>query len=104
MYESDHDGRLPDSLNDLVPDYLPVLPPDPMDPDGGTFGYTTLAGMPVIYSVGEDGNDDGGSVEPESGDPRPNAGRDWVYLLRRGDTEVENPYQLLLEHERRGRQ
>ncbi len=67
LFRMDHD-RLPASLVELVPDYLPAVPQDIMDPgqpvkyahdDGG--GY-------VLYSVGSDGDDDGGT-EP---DPAPN--------------------------------
>jgi hypothetical protein len=75
-------GNLPPTLAALVPDYLPVVPLDPVDgqplryrlnPDG-TFG---------LYSIGEDGVDDGGdAARPGSNSSRrPNFvfARDWVW-------------------------
>jgi hypothetical protein len=67
LYRFDHDGNLPEKLSQLVPAYLPVLPADPMAADGRPFGYHPAAQPPVIYSVGFDGIDDGGtSVADES--------------------------------------
>jgi hypothetical protein len=65
-----HSGRLPADLTALVPDYLVALPRDRMD--GQTLRYHLLpTGGFALYSVGEDGKDDGG-------DPRPNpASRDY---------------------------
>lgn len=60
-YRADHSGRLPEKLSQLVPIYLPGLPPDPMAADGRAFGYHPIAQPPVIYSVGFDGTDDGGA-------------------------------------------
>lgn len=51
-------GRLPDSLQLLVPKYLPVIPPDPFD--GKPFKYLPSKG--VVYSVGKDLKDSGGST------------------------------------------
>ena len=59
LYELDH-GRRPRTLNPLVPQYLPVLPTDPFAPDGRPVGYFPSAPKPIVYSVGPDGNDDGG--------------------------------------------
>jgi hypothetical protein len=61
LYRADHGGALPKKLSQLVPDYLPVLPADPMAAGGRTFGYHPGAQPPVIYSVGFDGIDDGGT-------------------------------------------
>lgn len=67
LYRADHGGRLPEKLSQLVPSYLPGLPSDPMAADGRTFGYHPAAQPPVIYSIGFDGVDDGGtSVADES--------------------------------------
>jgi hypothetical protein len=60
LYELDHDGKLPSRLNDLVPNYLPAVPGDPFAGDGRIFGYRT-APVPMIYSVGLNGIDDGGN-------------------------------------------
>ncbi len=52
-------GKLPSDLNALVPDYLHELPRDFMD--GGILRYRlTARGGFILYSVGEDGHDDGG--------------------------------------------
>ena len=53
--------RLPASLADLVPDYLPDVPVDPFD--GKPLRYS--AEKRLIYSVGEDLKDSGGSEAEE---------------------------------------
>ena|ERR1017187_7880894 len=55
---------LPDSLGDLVPEFLTAVPIDPFD--GQPLRYKKLAKGYVVYSVGEDGKDDGGA-EPKHG-------------------------------------
>ena len=52
------DGSLPETLDDLVPDFLPQVPVDPFD--GKPLRYLVEPGRYVIYSVGRDGVDDGG--------------------------------------------
>ncbi len=59
LYEIHH-GRRPAALAVLVPEYLDEVPRDPMDPDGATFRYLPEAEIPVLYSIGENGIDDGG--------------------------------------------
>ncbi len=68
LYRIDHAGRLPGALADLVPQYLPVVPVDPMRGDGGPLGYAPTYAppgggppSPRVYSVGRDGADDGGA-------------------------------------------
>lgn len=52
-------GRPPDELAALVPELLRGVPVDPMS--GKPFGYRLIAGGSfALYSVGEDGRDDGG--------------------------------------------
>ena len=51
-------GNLPDTLADLVPMYLDTVPKDPFD--GRFLRYEKLEIGFVVYSVGEDGRDDGG--------------------------------------------
>ena len=59
---ADHAGQLPARLDDLVPGYLPRLPIDPMARGGTTpLRYRATGDDPLIYSVGENGLDDGGS-------------------------------------------
>jgi hypothetical protein len=59
LYALDHDGRLPAALADLVPAYLPDVPADPLTA-GRPLGYVPDRDRPRVYSVGEDGRDDGG--------------------------------------------
>jgi hypothetical protein len=58
LYERDHASR-PDTLDALVPDYLPAIPVDPLDPAGGPIRYIPDAEHPRVYSVGDNGVDDG---------------------------------------------
>lgn len=51
-------GRLPDTLKDLVPKYLPAVPEDPFD--GRPIRFKHLKTGYVLYSVGADGVDNGG--------------------------------------------
>lgn len=56
-------GHLPETLEALVPDYLSAVPRDPFD--GQPFRYSTE--RRIIYSVGEDLTDDGGTRGYEQG-------------------------------------
>jgi hypothetical protein len=51
-------GRLPDSLNNVAPEFLPSVPQDPFD--GNPLRYKRLSKGYVVYSVGADGVDDAG--------------------------------------------
>jgi hypothetical protein len=52
-------GAYPSALAQLVPDFLPGVPRDPVD--GQPLRYRLAAdGAFVLYSIGEDGKDDGG--------------------------------------------
>lgn len=53
-----HDGKLPDTLAEVVPRYLAAVPSDPYD--GKPLRFLRLAKGFVVYSLGEDGDDDGG--------------------------------------------
>jgi len=65
LYSLDHGGQFPKTLDELVPAYLPAVPKDPLVAGDKPL---TLAvgddGTPIVYSVGEDGKDDGGSLTP----------------------------------------
>lgn len=50
--------KLPDALEDLVPDYLDSVPRDPFD--GNELRYKKLEHGFIVYSIGEDLIDDGG--------------------------------------------
>ncbi len=51
-------GNYPNSLNELVPNYLSLVPQDPFD--GKSLKYS--AAKKILYSVGEDMQDSGGSA------------------------------------------
>jgi len=53
------EGRLPQSLNNLVPAYIEAVPADPYD--GHPLKYRTLESGFVVYSIGDDRSDDGGA-------------------------------------------
>lgn len=59
IYELDH-GGLPETLEVLVPDYLPRLPEDPFAAPGATFHYRPGIPTGVLYSISHNGEDDGG--------------------------------------------
>jgi hypothetical protein len=58
----DHDGRLPASLDELVPAYLPAIPFDPFAANGNAILYKPDPDRPILYSVSINGTDEGGLV------------------------------------------
>lgn len=85
LYAADHAGQLPATLSELVPTYLPTLPLDPFTSDK-PLGYRPHATDPILYSVGDDGIDDGGDASPTRStnrDPSRWECRDAVYSLTR---------------------
>src|SRR5205823_2284694 len=62
LYEVEQ-GKLPENLAALVPENLPAVPLDPMA-RGKTFGYVADPRRPVVYSVGQNETDEGGSDKP----------------------------------------
>jgi len=67
LYQHDHADALPRSLTELVPKYLPTIPADPFHPAGKPLRYLPLHDPPIIYSVSDNGADDGGSEKPMPG-------------------------------------
>lgn len=55
-------GKLPEKLDELVPQFLPAVPADPFD--GQPLRYHRLEKDYVIYSIGSDGEDNGGRERP----------------------------------------
>lgn len=53
------EGRLPTALDDLAPAYLEAVPQDPFD--GKDLRYGTVEAGYVVYSIGDDLIDDGGT-------------------------------------------
>jgi len=75
-------GDLPGQLADLVPAYLASVPKDPFD--GAPLRYKRLDAGFVVYSVGPDRQDDGGTERPErrkSREPKPNY--DVTFIIER---------------------
>jgi hypothetical protein len=66
-------GQWPATLRELVPAYLPLVPPDRYT--GRALGYVLLNGRPQLYSVGVDRIDDGG--KPLTGE-NANLSRTWI--------------------------
>jgi len=58
LYQHDHAGRLPPTLDALVPAYLPAVPLDPLAAGGQPVKYLPDAKLPYVYSVGENGSDE----------------------------------------------
>jgi hypothetical protein len=103
LYRARHDGQLPTAdLSALVPDYLPKIPGDPLSTSGESIVYVPGEGRPRVYSVGEDGIDDGG-WPPEPYVTRAEELRmtDWVLDLTRqprlsvptGEQQRESPWR-----------
>jgi hypothetical protein len=57
LFVVEHGGRWPRDLAELVPQYLPAVPVDPMATGGKPLGYLPRSEHPVLYSVGADGVD-----------------------------------------------
>ncbi len=55
---TEYTGLMPQDLNDLAPEYLQAIPVDPFSQNN--FGYDP--DKKIIYSVGKDGIEDGGST------------------------------------------
>jgi len=62
-------GAYPSDLGALVPEWLPAIPADPFDQKA--MRYRLDGRDAIIYSVGRNGKDDGGNIEPAA-----RAGRD----------------------------
>lgn len=69
-----HGGRLPESLAELVPRFLPAVPADPFD--GQPLRYRHTNDTYVVYSVGADLADDGGLPPPTNSAERLRKGHD----------------------------
>lgn len=85
-------AEYPESLSELMPEFLSTLPNDPID--GQPLRYRRNSdGAFVLYSIGEDGKDGGGDVTPLS--PRPvywQRAPDWVWPQPATAEEIQNFY------------
>ena len=75
-------GQPAQSLDELVPEYLPAVPIDPCDPAGGPIRAELTEAGPRLYSLGINGLDDGGTLPLP--DPQ-DAPADLVLFLRQED-------------------
>lgn len=84
-------GDWPQSLAQLTPDLLAVVPTDPFTDD--TLLYRHLPDGAVIYSVGLDGQDNGGNVDSgKTNDPGTDIGiRLWDVAKRRQPPKPDEP-------------
>ena len=71
---------LPDSLRQLTPKYLAAVPEDPYD--GKPLRYKKLSPKGyVVYCVGRNRQDDGGTPRPAGG--KPDGAYDLTFVVRR---------------------
>ena len=90
-------AKWPENLSGLVPQFLPAVPIDPLD--GNPLRYRPNAdGTILLYSVGEDGKDDGGApTSTASGSPnfswQNNKARDWVWPQPATEAEIKYFYE-----------
>ncbi len=88
-------GNLPADLAALVPEFLPSVPLDPVNAQ--PLHYKPNAdGTVLLYSVGEDAEDNGG--DPKHAGNKTNSnfwrwGRDWVWPQPASAQEIEDFYQ-----------
>ena len=75
LYRRDH-GDYPDTLDTLVPHYLPEVPIDRIT--GDPIRYRVVDGRPIVYSVGADRDDDGGTILLDKDGQRDRAVVQWL--------------------------
>ena len=78
-FRQEHGGQLPQTLEELVPVYLPQLPADPFAKDGRTFRYRVEPNRWVIYSLGPNGADDGGQFDSFNPEDRQKKNTDLLF-------------------------
>lgn len=74
-------GKLPESLSNLIPQYLDNIPLDPFN--GKALKYNKLDPGFIIYSVGQNLSDDNGKEQPKDGKERDNSMWDITFMLER---------------------
>jgi hypothetical protein len=95
-YQLKH-GNYPPNLNSLVPEFVAKVPLDPVD--GQSLRYRRNPdGTYLLYSVGENGKDDGGNPALEQGTEwrsyywQNPAALDWVWPQPATEAEIQNYY------------
>ena len=90
-YAAEHEGKLPQTLDQLVPRYLPAIPADPMAHDALLMHHPDT-NDPLLYSTGEDGKDNGASTRPSDPSSRRQPSewdlQDYVVHLKRQPREL----------------
>ncbi len=74
-------GKLPDLIDNLVPDFLESVPLDPFD--GKELKYIKLDRGFVIYSIGEDQSDDNGKEKPKNNKENNDSNYDITFIIER---------------------
>jgi hypothetical protein len=72
---------LPENLNQLIPEFLPAVPKDPCD--GQPLRFRRLENGYLIYSVGKDGQDNGGRERPANAKSSDKAPYDLTFTVER---------------------
>jgi hypothetical protein len=78
-FRNAHQGQLPTSLTDLIPAYLPSIPPDPAT--GQPLRFRPLNPGYVVYGLGLDGEDNQGNSDRKLGTSV--AGTDTTFTVER---------------------
>jgi hypothetical protein len=60
LYRLDHDDQPPQTMDQLIPKYLPRLPIDRAASDRSPLRYRVDDTGPIVWSVGPNGRDDNG--------------------------------------------
>lgn len=74
-------GKLPATLMELFPHYLAAVPEDPFD--GKQLRYLCLSTGYVIYSIGDDRQDDGGRERPKNKKSSDKTSYDLTFIVTR---------------------
>lgn len=94
-YSIEHDGRFPETLDELVPKYLPSVPLDALAGNGKTIGYVNAQAdpdRPRVYHVGENLKDDGGRPpDPDATDKQNRESTDVVVFLKHQPRPATQP-------------
>ncbi|HNO80565.1 MAG TPA: hypothetical protein PKN33_21160 [Phycisphaerae bacterium] len=89
MYELEN-GRRPETLQELVPEYFETVPLDPFHEGDVPVKYLPSANPPVLYCIGPDGIDDGGLFGRRDGENEDSKNLDLLFFLD-GDRPLRNP-------------
>jgi hypothetical protein len=100
-------GNYPSELNSLAPEFIPAVPLDPAD--GQPLRYRGNAdGTFLLYSIGENGLDNGGDPTVAKGADGKNLqwlnprALDWVWPQPATEAEIQAYYQKLSSKSKRG--